>query len=337
VYLRLMVGSTYEDIDVNLLYKLMCEDSIFLSNGISDPAPYIVIGGLLVKNDYFKNYCFGIKTINPKKEDKCPYILYTLLSMIKDYKFLVKIPVQSIPRSSLQYPTLEVTIDEDLFIKFTHHCYVTKYLLANDKNDDDKDEKRRPPPKTNTRRDGKKKSIDTTNIEYRNISNYEVNLVKTKTYKLKDPAKRVPDDEAIRTYARMTEWVLFYMYNSYRGSCIVPSPISTYMGHPYYGWTISLSDDSCLQGNYVTKKKRETTECSWFRGPLSEFLVIQENGVVKILTGEEANLKRKEMRNQKSNCLGEKIITIPQSTVISPRNNTTITRTHPATTLKLKT
>ena len=65
----------------------------------------------------------------------------------------------------------------------------------------------------------------------------------------------------------MTEWVLKYWYNSYRGTCKIVSPLSTYHNESYYGWTISVVEERCVKADRVYKKRRPTEQNAWYSPP----------------------------------------------------------------------
>lgn len=260
LYVRLLVQGDYEDVDINMLYKLMCEDSIFA--GINDPAIFFATASCLLENDYFSGYCTGIGVINNKTNEPCPYVLYTLLSMIKDYKYLVTVPFED-HRRGPSFDTVPVIVDEDLFIRFTYQCYVVKYKSAAIKSLESKKKKK---GKTSAPAAGDDDDKKIKKIEYKNITEADISLVKNH---LKDKAvkNRIPPINEIKVYARMLEWVLNYFYNAYRGNCVIVSPLSTFQNRSYYGWTISILDEICVKADEVSQDKRPSTEHFWYAPP----------------------------------------------------------------------
>ena len=232
VYLRLIIkgkdehgnNKMYEDVDINLLYSMICGDKEFLNSGTRDPVLLIVASCSLIQCDFIKGYCCGIKAEGESKGEGFPFILKTLLQNLETFKEMVNVPLTDSQRGKID-SVVPIYVDEDLFIRFTEQCYVTKHLV--------KAEKKR----------GK-----------RCPEGQELDCVKKYLNSLTKEENRVMTQTMTRVYSRQLQWVLFYWLNGFRRTCSVPSPIATHLGaFSYYGWT-QAHPWNCTTAKQVSKR-----------------------------------------------------------------------------------
>jgi hypothetical protein len=255
VYLRLLLHGTYEDIDINSLFILMCEDPLFKNNGISDPPVYYTFASCLIQNDYFKNPCFGIKNVKISGIE-CNYILYSILSMLGDYKNLIEIT----PIKRNNFEQVSISINEAQFIKFIQSVYVIKYKnLALKKMEKNTPKSKRMELKNSLSLLDEFEMIMpsgvTKNFVPHQITQKHITMVRQYLMDLPKINNRMISDEKMRVFCRMTEWIFLNYYNSWRGNCKIPSPLSTLDRESYYGWTISIVDNKCVTAERVSTSR----------------------------------------------------------------------------------
>jgi hypothetical protein len=256
IYLRLLVHDGFEDVDINSLFILMCEDPLFKNNGISDPPIYITLASCLIKNDYYSNFCNGIGNLNVSGCE-CPIILYSLLSMLCEFKDILSI----LPARRTNFEEVSIFINEDLFIKFVYSIYVIKYKSLALK----KIEKNTPKSEKFNFKNSLSildelqlmipNSCKINTFSSHRITKKDIKMVNDYLNGLNSIKNRILSKDRMRVYCRMTEWILIYYYNSYRGKCKIISPLSTFDQESYYGWTISISDNKCICSEKVSKKR----------------------------------------------------------------------------------
>lgn len=259
VYLRLVSTGKkksqeeYEDIDINLLYQMMIDDPIFKENGVSNPELFYSMASVLLKNDFFKGFVKGVGNVKLEKDNKIPILLKTMFDHLDDLKGIIQyiIPDSDDNLRHQFYEKIPILINESLFLKFTHLIYIAKWWTIVEKFEKD---------------NGSLSSIISTK---RNTENDELTrkIEKIERYisqRADFAKKKIMGVGEIRTFARMTEWVLNYNLNNYRRDCAIVSPLSLYEGMPYYGWTDCHITHTCIQGTHVCKQKKPLALYDWF-------------------------------------------------------------------------
>lgn len=198
-YLELTMAGGSDFVDINQLYiELMNAEEY---KALRNPVLTLAALGCLVKNDYVKGYCPGIKSI-----DEVPAVFQTLRDNSLKYRNLVSLlPNQ---RGDPNTPCI-VHIDEELFVQFTHDMYLAKYRETVAK---------------------KLKMAWVTIAE-----------VKKHLDGFKKASYRIMSNDAISVIVRQLLWVLEYWHNGYRQHCIVYPPQAKFLGQPYYGWSVEAS------------------------------------------------------------------------------------------------
>lgn len=314
IYLRMLIDNDYEDIDINALFILMCEDYIFKSCGITDPSIYFCIASCLIKNDYFDKYCTGIKNLNLSKletnntnnktkdpddnsSSSCPFILYTLLSLLPKYKHMITIE----PKNRTNFENVIVTIDENLFIKFTNSIYYMKYHKKALRKYDSGSYATTLSLLKNTT---KTEDIDIDNLNKNTIKKKHMDIVKQHIDNCLTKDNKIPNDSTIKIYSRMLEWTLNYYYNGYRGSCKIVSPLSTFNNESYYGWEISVTNNCCVIAKSVCETKKQTIESSWIPN-LINITFTNSNSTQKLNTMSDITNNEKQQQTNTSLTLKE--------------------------------
>lgn len=233
----------YEDLDINLLYQLICDDPLFLKTGTRDPIISIMAACCLIQCDFIKGYCDGIGVdTNKGKGIPTPIILKTFLDNLFKYKDMVLIPLADSQRGKIDQ-VIPVFVNENLFILFTEQCYVTKYLEKAQKKHGTKPGK-------------------------------ELDTVKYYLNGLKSTKNKVMSHATARVFSRQLQWVLFYWINGFRGQCHVPSPIAVSLGLPYYGWE-QLSPYDCTTARQVSKRSEIDEFLEFFANEKGEKMPIE--------------------------------------------------------------
>ncbi len=312
VYLRLVVprNGDYTDFDMNAMYFNLVQNPLFIRAGVSDPGLTIAIASCLKKNDFFSGFAFGIGTANADSDTSCPYILYTLLTFLKQFGKTMVLDdyrptangASILENVSNGYPLVHLRVDENVFYQFTQYLYVVKYREAAKKKQEKQGKK------------GKKELSLPVEYDYApfSIDNNAIKKVELYLAGLADKRKQIPSREQTNVYARMLEWALCYFYNGYRGSCVLPNPLFSVKGVPYYGWEISSNnatnldenDCSCRQAKIVSKSyDTESPEDISLREALRASLFNVQPA--SILLNTSTTLTKDETRKRKADVLDE--------------------------------
>lgn len=202
-----------EYIDVNKLYLGILNDPVLRDAGVRDPVMAHCALACLVKNDYIRNFAFGIKYhTSPGDDGKIPHVFRAFYRDAARFASLFRSEQNLQPGLDAASTWRQPIVDEDVFHELAQHTYVSKYETAM----------------------SKKLKIDPLPVIASRVAPVQTYLqVHRKNSKCHMMPRRTS-----RVYARQLAWTLEYWLNNYRGSCAFESPTATHGGLSLYGWEV---------------------------------------------------------------------------------------------------
>lgn len=234
-----------EEININILYECINNDRIFgLNKGVTDPILHFVLISSLISNDYLPHlYGVGMVSINSKgftvyKKDKeeatesISSILQTFIMNSTTYGNMIYFCIE--PDQHSYFRIAPIRLDEEKFIQFIQHCYLTKY-----KSDCASSLK-----------------MDIKDVTVKDVRVY-LEKYRSKKQTTKSLQNRIPTKREIRVISRNANWAMNYFTNTYKGNGLFPgSPLKLVGGYPFYGYSAILQKNGkvkCTKAIIVPK------------------------------------------------------------------------------------